>query len=111
MPVIRKHILLIHAVVRAVPVKRISIRILIRQNPIDPDVLRERIQLMQAEERNAARDFMADAIEGSQLPDGFITGTIPQALRAEVSMQGSMRSSLNVLPPIPKPARFQVLLA
>ena len=110
MPVIGKHILLIDSVKRRVPFEGISVRILLRQNPLDPNVDREGIHVMQTEQRNAVGDLYSDTVEPGELcNDGFLV-FCRQCLQIDFSCQDSICGCLHIFAAVSQPARCQSLL-
>ena len=49
-PIVEKHILLIYAVIGTVTLHWVSRRIFIVKNPLDPDVYRESVHMMQSKQ-------------------------------------------------------------
>ena len=60
-PLIGKHILLINARKRAVHLRK-SIRIMPRQNPFDPNILRKRLLMPQRKQTDAVRNLRSYAV-------------------------------------------------
>ena len=61
--IICEHILLVDPIVRAVSFKWISMRIFISQNPVDPDIPWESIQLMKPEQSDTTGYFVSDSVQ------------------------------------------------
>ena len=106
-----EQILLTDAVVRAVAAEGIAVRICLLKDPADPDVPREGVQLMQAEQGDAGGDLAPDSPDLHQGLNGFLTIRAPQVLPADPSGRDSLRRGADICGAVPEFAGVQRLIA